>query len=180
MSRPEPKAKGGGPIEIGGKVHQLRSRATERVRSSFEFTMPVSRVRDAIEQLRLKGTDASWIVFMFDTPIGSIATDDRTLNLQYSIIDGVPGLDWVLLGERNVEDKERLSQFIVSKGHRVEEREINGVDFLRVEDGDLAALGACIATEFYQISGDAEIGLLAEGFTYAPEYGFSRDGGSAH
>ena len=90
-------------------------------------------------------------------------TDDQSLALQYSVIDGVVGLDWVLLGPRNVADASDLAHFARGLGYRVQQREMNSVGFLRVEDGDLAALGAAILEDLYGVTPQAELGLLIDG-----------------
>ena len=159
---------GGGPIKVGGCVHHLKDLQSLQISSSFEFTVRVSQLPSVVEQLRTKGKHASWVVFMFYTPIASVSTDDQCINLQYSVDDDRVGLDFVLLGPRNIEDKKSLAKFIASKGHAVTEMELNEVCFLRVEDGEVAALGVSIATEFYQLERGTEIGLLFRGFEYEP------------
>lgn len=122
-------------------------------------------IPEVVEQLRAKGGDASYAVLMFCTPY-ALEGEDPIINLQYSVDGNVLGLDWVLLGARNIEDKERIAAFITRAGHAVTEQEVNGVRFLRVEEGDIADLGSRIVTEYYQIERTAEIDLLVDGFEY--------------
>ena len=103
---------------------------------------------------------------MFNTAITSAVTDDQCLNLQYSIQNDTVGLDWVLRGERNIEDKNALAKFVRHVGHKITKRRLNGVQYLRVEDGDIAGLGVRVVTEFYRLEHDAKLGLLADGFEY--------------
>jgi len=44
---------------------------------------------------------------------------------------------------------------------------MNGVDFMRVEGGDLAALGEAILESLYGVPPAAELGLLVDGFVIA-------------
>lgn len=137
-------------------------------RESFqEYSITLSQVADVVQQLQDKGANESFVVLMFPPPKSLPGSDDE-INLQFSVDGDVLGLDWVLLGQRNVEDKLRLVQFIAGKGHTVTERERNDVHFLRVEDGDIAELGIRIASEIYLLEPDAEMGLIVDGFEYDP------------
>ena len=156
------------PIDVGGATQQLTDRESLAISAAWEFTIHPSRVPLAVEQLRQKGAHGSWLVLMFNTSIHSPKTSDHVLNLQFSINDGVLGLDWVLLGERNIADRELVAEFIKSKGHSVAEQEMNEVEFLRVEDGDLVALGVAIAKELYKIGNSYPLGLQSDGFRYQP------------
>lgn len=80
------------PIAAGWPIHHLQDRESLRQYGSVEFSVRIIHIPSAVEQLKLKGKDASWIVFMFDTPIVSADTDDRALNLQYSFKERVLGL----------------------------------------------------------------------------------------
>ena len=154
------------PIKVGGALHHVTDRESPDKRSIlFEFTVQPSQLPAVVEQLRQKGKEASWAVFMFYTPNLSAETDDNCPNLQFSIQDGTLGFDWVLLGPRNIADEVRIAEFIASKGHTVTEMGINDVEYLRVEDGDICELGLSIIEEFYKMPRDADIGILVSGFT---------------
>jgi hypothetical protein len=131
----------------------------------FEFSIRPDRIPGVLEQLGRKGSEASWVVFMFYTPRLSSKTDDDCPNLQFSILKGKVGLDWVLLGPRNTADKDLINEYITSKGYKVKEKEINKVPFLRVKKGDMATLGLAIVEDFYQMPVDADIGVLVSGFS---------------
>lgn len=95
------------PIEVGGALHHLSSRESNNFTTMFEFSIRPSRIPAVIEQLRQKGSEASWVVFMFYTSRPSVE-EDNCPALQYSIQNGKVGLDWVLLGPRNIADKSRI------------------------------------------------------------------------
>ncbi|GEM_PF-3966070 len=152
-------------IEVGGAIHLTTGRVSRSKEAMFEFSIQPHQLLAVVEQLRQKGSEASWVVFMFYTPIPSVETEDDCPNLQYSILDGKVGIDWILLGPRNIADKVQVSQFIASKGHTITEIEMNGVPFLRVENGDVARLGQSIIEEFYRMPVDADVGILLHGFS---------------
>ena len=133
------------------------------VPASFQFTVHPHDIRGGVEQLIENGREDSWMVFLFDTLKVSELTDDRGLALQYSVINRRIGLDWVLIGPRNIADRESLETFMTQRGHTVELQDMNFVQFLRVEDGDLAALGESILDVFYGVPATAQLGLLIDG-----------------
>ena len=133
-----------------------------------EFVIPASQIPDVVKQWDAKAGEADFAVLMFKSPY-ALAGEDPWVNLQYSVQDGDLGIDWVLLGSRNIEDRRRISEFMSKAGYLVMIRETNDVLFLRVEDGDVAALGLSIVTDCYQIDSKAEIRVLVNSPTYQSE-----------
>jgi len=76
------------------------------------------------------------------------------------------GLDWVLLGPRNIADKDKIMAFATERRHVVTERELNGVRYLRIEDDLISQLGAEIITEFYHIDQHGKVSLITDGFDW--------------
>jgi len=126
----------------------------------------VSQLSSVFAQLNAKHKDASWAAFTFCPP-DEQATEQTSVNLQYSMEGGKIGFDWILLAPRNIADKEKIIAFMKDKHYLVLEREGNGVKYLRVEDGDLVQLGTQIA-EFYHLQADSEMGMLMDGFEWKP------------
>jgi len=157
------------PIRIEAsvaKIHHLHNRGEPDVTTSqCEHVIRTDDLPAVVEALRRSGGDAAWAVFMFRTAIASAETADDCLNLQYAIEGNVVGLEWVLLGPRNVADKAALTRFIRRRGHQVRTRDMNGVRYLRVENGDLCRLGLEIIHDFYGVDHDYPIGLLVQGFS---------------
>jgi hypothetical protein len=120
-------------------------------------------IEGGVKQMNDNGRDETWMVFLAETPKVSHKTRDRGLALQYSVVNGKLGLDWVLLGERNTADAEEIIAFAQAKGHGVEHLTANNVKSLRIEDGDLAELGFEILFDFYGVSATAELGLIING-----------------
>jgi hypothetical protein len=110
--------------------------------------------------------NGSFAVFMFDSPL---SRGGDAVNLQYSVEHGAVGLDWVLLGQTNIADKEKVAAFAAHLGHPMTEQEMNEVRYLRVEGQDLDKLGTSIIVEFYGIPRNAELGLITEGFEWPPK-----------
>ncbi len=110
--------------------------------------------------------DGSFVVFMFDSPA---ASGGDVVNLQYSVERGAVGLDWVLLGQTNIADKERVAAFASRLGHPMTERVMNDVHYLRTEGHGLDSLGASIIVELYRMPRDAELDLVTEGFEWPPK-----------
>ncbi|TAM40488.1 MAG: hypothetical protein EPN61_11230 [Burkholderiaceae bacterium] len=130
------------------------------VPGATEYLMRPNQIPLVLEQLQWNARDGSWATLMFSTAISSADTDDSILNLQYSVEEGIAGLDWVLLGPRNIAELEQVAAFAASRGHQVMVRTMNNVSYLRVEDGDIGALGQSIIAQ-YGIPSDNDIGLLA-------------------
>lgn len=93
-------------------------------------------------------------------------TDDDTLNVQLSIENGRPGLDWVLLGPRNIRDEEKFIVFAKSQGFAPVRKKLNGVTYLRVDTDEAADLAARIVTELYQLPPNETHSLYHEGFDW--------------
>ncbi len=154
-------------IEVGGTIHHVIDRKSLNMRALFEFSVQPNQIPAVIEQLRQKGNEASWVVFLFYTPNISTDTDDDCPALQYSIQLNMLGLDWVLLAQRNIADKVRIAAFITGRGHTVTKMKMNDVYYLRVEDGDIYGLGLSIVEAFYKMPRDADIGVLVSGFSFS-------------
>jgi hypothetical protein len=152
-----------GPLRLGNRSGSSRNLQGTFAPSSFDFTVRPYDIAGGVQQLRKNGREDSWMVFLFDTLKVSEATDDQSLALQYSVGEGRVGLDWVLMGPRNIADSEKVAALMRHRGHTVERIELNEVEFLRVEDGDLTQLGECILEQLYGVPPNAELGLLIDG-----------------
>ena len=122
----------------------------------------VGSIPGVLRQLAAAGAEGSFVVLIFRSPDADPAGD--RVNLQLSIEDGRPGLDWVLLTSANVRDRERFTRFAAELGHAVGAREMDEVPYLRVEDGDPAELAMRVMRDLYRLSPEDEVELLVEGF----------------
>jgi len=138
----------------------LKSRAVKPA------SVQVRQIPEIVQQLRSKGQDTSWVVFMF-TKRGETGDDD-TVNLQFSVENGHAGLDWVLLAPRNIKDRDNIVAFARQRGVQIRERELNDVHYLRAEGKEAETLGVAIATEFYGLAGTDTIDMISDKFDWHP------------
>ena len=120
-----------------------------RARVMTPQPVSVSQLSSIFDQLNANHKDGSWAAFTFCPP-DEPASDQTAVNLQYSVAGGKIGFDWILLAPRNIADQDKIVAFMKDKHYTVSEREMNGVRYFRVEDGDLVQLGKQIA-EFYHL-----------------------------
>jgi len=116
-----------------------------------------------IKQMRRGKGNPRFAVLMF---VPKDSRDGEHVNLQYSLIDGTIGMDWVLLGGRNKKDKKGITTFARRLGCELTPSELNRVKFLRYEGADLTVLGMRIISEFYHFESAEKIKLLVEGFKW--------------
>jgi hypothetical protein len=137
-----------------------------RARVMTPRAVSVSQLSSVFDQLKANHKDASWAAFTFCPP-DEPASDQTSVNLQYSVEGGKIGFDWVLLAPRNIADKDKIVAFMKDRHYTILEREGNSVRYLRVEDGDLVQLGKQIA-EFYHLQADSQMGMFIDGFEWKP------------
>jgi len=95
--------------------------------------------------------------------------DGEGIRLQFSIDHGVVGLDWVLLGHRNVSDHSRIAEMATALGYQAEERDLEQVRYLRMTGQGIAELGTAIIRDFYGIHPATRIPMVTVGFKWDPE-----------
>jgi hypothetical protein len=144
---------------VVGLVFLIRSRTVPTRAASLGDIPPILAKLATLK-------DGSFAVFMFDSPL---SRGGDAVNLQYSVEHGAVGLDWVLLGQTNIADKEKVAAFAAQLGHTMTEREMNNVRYLRVEGRELDKLGTSIIVELYGIPRDAQLELITEGFEWPPK-----------
>jgi hypothetical protein len=134
-----------------------------RSRIAPAYTITARDIPEVVKQLHRSGRDGHFAVLMF-VPPGS--SDGEAVNLQYSIEHGAVGLDWVLLGPRNIADQKKISEFASRVGYHCDEHEFNGVRYLRIAGDGIADLGARIIDELYELGPGAKLELITEGFQW--------------
>jgi hypothetical protein len=150
----------GALIVAAGIALLLRARAAPNTQVTTDQIPAVLR-----ELSQAKG-DPAFAVFIFTTP--DQPSDDDAVNIQFSLEGGQPGLDWVLIGPRNVKDRQRFADFAEQAGFAPKLEEMNKVKYLRVTGGDLAALCVRLITELYGQPPTAPLDLIAAGFKWPP------------
>ena len=136
------------------------------VRSRIAPTYRVS-VRDipqVITQLSASRSPPAFAAFILVPP--DRPDQGEAVNLQFSIENGRVGFDWVLLAPPNIRDQERFIAFARASGFAPSKREENNVQYLRVEDGDLATLCSEIVTKMYGWPENEPFDMITEGFVW--------------
>ncbi len=134
------------------------------MQTSDESLVTLEQMPTVVAKLQREGKNSSFAVFMFVPTTGE--PNGVPVNLQYSIENGVTGLDWVLLSPRNIADQKAISTFITDSGYKIFEREENDVRYFRVEGNGVSELGVKICREFYHFPSDEKIELLTDGFEW--------------
>jgi hypothetical protein len=155
-------------VVVGASFFWWRSRAAASGRAvpKEADTIAIDRIPALLAKLRLASATPAFAVLMFTTP--ERPSDSDAINVQFSMEHGRPGFEWVLLAPRNIEDKQRYLDFARRAGFAPKEMAMNGVSYLRVEDGDLARLCIDVITKMYGVSATKPVELLVEGFEWGP------------
>jgi len=136
-----------------------------RSRIARTYAVTVRDIPEVISQLQRSGKNGHFAVLIFVPPGSGYG---EAVNLQYSIEQGAAGLDWVLLGSRNIADQKRINEFASKAGYRLEEHETNRVRYLLLTGNGISDLGAKIIRELYQVAPDTELEMITEGFEWQP------------
>jgi hypothetical protein len=136
-----------------------------RSRVAATQAVSVADIARVLSALSAATADPAFAVFIFHTP--DRPDSEGALNLQFSLEGGRPGFDWVLLGSRNVQEQQRFLEFARGRGYDPKMKEENHVKYLRVEEGDLAALCAGVITGLYRQDPTGPLRLLVHGFKWS-------------
>jgi hypothetical protein len=117
-----------------------------------------------VRMLREAGSEGAFAVLLFGKN-GAAPAEQDALNVQFSVEDGRIGLDWVLVSPLNIAEESRVLTFLNREGRPVETRSKNGVSYLRIEDGDLAALCEVLLARLFGVAAEQKLTLLAEGMS---------------
>jgi len=118
-----------------------------------------------VDRLTKTGKDgAFWVVLVPATA----RSDGSAANLQVSIERGVVGMDWVLLAQRNIEDRANFVSLVKAHGLLATEKSMNDVRYLRAEPPsfDLAALCADVLNTMYRVTDATKMQLVVTGFRW--------------
>jgi hypothetical protein len=107
--------------------------------------------------------DGAFVVFMPGPPR---AGESDVLNIQFSQENGNIGLDWVLISSVNIDEKDKFLEICRSHNVQVKERNENGCEYLRVEEGDMVSLCKNAITSLYPGLQGKCLDLVVEGFDW--------------
>jgi hypothetical protein len=136
-----------------------------RLRVAPEYKAFVGDIPRVLAALSVSTQEPAFAVLLL-APAGVKQTE--ALNLQFSLEDGHAGFDWVLLSPTNIRDEAKFTEFAHAAGYAPVMKEENSVRYLRVDDGDIAALCRDIVTKLYQWPESQPMDLIAEGFEWTP------------
>lgn len=126
-------------------------------------SITTTNIPDIISQLKRSGGEGHFVVLLF---VPFKTGNGEAVNLQYSIENGVVGLDWVLLSPRNIADQQEIKKFAAGLGFQFEEHEQNDCRYLRVVGPGIGDLGVKIIQDFYKMDPDTTLNLITEGFKW--------------
>ncbi|HEY3762039.1 MAG TPA: hypothetical protein VGN23_09860 [Verrucomicrobiae bacterium] len=148
---------------IGVSVLMLRvTKKKVAIAATPECTL--EQIPEVFSRLKQEGTNGSFAVFMFQPPDSS-KTDDA-INIQFSIEQGKIGVDWCLIGPINIRDKDKLEQFLSTHKYKYQLREMNGMKYVRVEEGNLPGLCQKVIKDLYAQRPDVKLDMVVEGFSW--------------
>ena len=134
-----------------------------RTRLAKEHKASARQIPLLIERLKAGQGSPRFAVLVF---VPTNSQDGESVNLQYSIENGTPGFDWVLIGPRNIADKGLIIEAAARCSAPLTEHEMNGVRYLRYEGPRAAELGMNILQKVYGIDPSIQLDLVAEGFEW--------------
>lgn len=118
---------------------------------------------DVLQEFQMRAEPGDYIVFMFFDPADE---DSPAVNMQYSVNDqGVPGLEWLLIGDKNISDRDKVTDLFVAAGYGYDLYNVSDVELLRVENGDIVRLGKQIIYELYNIDDSDRVEVLIQGYS---------------
>ena len=129
-----------------------------------EFEISVQDIPSVFARVKAQAKNDSFVVFVFAPP-GSRPSDD-TVNIQFSVEGGRIGLDWVLLGPLNNRDRGRYERLVGSLSYKFVAKDKDGVNYLRIEEGDLPRLCEKVICDLYSMGKESKIGLLVHGVSW--------------
>jgi len=144
-------------VGLGLLVLLIRSRVAPT------YKVAANEIPTVIERLQFGQGNPRFAVLIFSPPDSK---DGEAVNLQYSFENGVVGFDWVLLGPRNISDKNGIIEFAKGRGQVLIEHDMNNVRYLRLEGAGAADLGIRIIRDFYKIDPNVKLEMIVEGFEW--------------
>jgi hypothetical protein len=135
-----------------------------RSRSVSSIQVTVADIPHVLTRVSTASRTPAFAEFVFTTPDRPHQSD--AVHLRLSLENGHPGVDWILVAPRNIEDKASFIAFIRRRGYSFSERTNNVVSYLRIEDGDLAELCANVITMLYFRPRSEGMELIVEGFRW--------------
>lgn len=132
-----------------------------------ELKVTLADIAEVFEALTAEPQDGKFAVIVFGAN-GAAPQVMDPYNIQFSIEDGRVGLDWILLAPLNVAAREQVATWLQRRGWDPQALEMNDVEYLRVEGGDLASLCRALLSELFGVRPTQTMYLIPEGFRWPP------------
>lgn len=123
-------------------------------------TISIDEISEVYRQLSKQAVETSFAAFIISPPEKG---PEDVVEIQFSVEEGVTGLDWKLMTEANQREKQRVIQFATSKEVEWQNREMNNWIYLRIDHGNLVELCTSLINELYQVE---HVQLKYGGFVY--------------
>ena len=142
----------------------VRYAKAQRSENSDGGTATLQDLQRLVERIATTGKNgAFWVLLIPDTA----RSDGFAANLQVSMESGALGLDWVLLAERNVEDRAKFVSVVAAQGLEPKQLVGNGVHYLRFEGSDhIADLCATVLQSMYGVTDSTQMQLITTDFAW--------------
>ncbi|MCX6141047.1 MAG: hypothetical protein NTX15_09505 [Candidatus Kapabacteria bacterium] len=142
---------------------------TLRKKKSFadptDMVVTVADVEKVLDAVKSSAKVEVFAVFLIPSERGT--KEDGLPSIEFSMENGVVGIDYVLLSKENVARRHEFVELAVSRGHHISEHEMASVPYLRVEDGNLSALLRAALTDVFGVHEKDNLSIVLEGVDYA-------------
>ncbi len=116
------------------------------------------------DSLQRSGSDGSFVLLLFPDKIFS---DGNAPGLQLSIEEGKMGIDYLLNSEFNKNEQDRFIKITSDLGCTYIHRQMNGVEYFRVEGDSLVKNFQEMLRRMYQVKDDQKIDIVMQGADYS-------------
>lgn len=135
-------------------------RNLRKIKVIIPQTISVQEIPKVYNDLIKNGKDPSFAVFMF--PANDHSIEENSINLQFSIENAKIGLDWVLLGSANIQERKLFENYMRKNRMTPVLKSLNGVDYLRVEGERLDKTCYNFLRTVYGFSNESEVDYIIE------------------
>lgn len=130
-------------------------------------SVTLDKISSLVNSLQSSGSEEAFVLFLFPK---EIVSNGYAPGLQYSIINGKLGIDYLLNSEFNKNKASNFNSIVSELGYKPEKKEMNGVEYTRIEGGSLVECGQEILRRLYQVKDNEKIHLVIRGFDYKRDH----------
>ena len=142
-----------------------------RVRDKFKPIDPkdiVVTVQDVdVVYNAVRDSTAQDVFAVFLIPSIQTSANDGVPSVELALLNGVVGIDYVLLSKANIEKQQSFVDLATEMGHTVVEHALGDVPYLRVEDGDVPQLMRDTLRRIFNLDDDELMSIVLEGIDHS-------------